>query len=69
VRIEVAAIYLDDEGRPIWGYSHGENVPNTGDPEQNLLRATGLLNAHLDGAKSSIAEQSAMDLKSIREAK
>lgn len=66
MRIEVAVVYLDPEGRPIWGYQHGENVPDTGDPEQNALAATGMLTAHLDGAKAAVTAQSNADLKRIR---
>ena len=66
MRVEVAAIYLDAEGRPLWAYSHGENVADTADADQNVLTATALLTAHLDGANASITAQSNADLKRIR---
>lgn len=67
MRIEVAVVYLDDEGRPLWSYSHGEGVPGTGDPEQNALAAAGMLTAHLDGAKAAITAQSNADLKRMKD--
>lgn len=66
MRIEVLVVYLDDEGRPIWGYTHAENVPSTGDAEQNALTAAGLLNDHVDGAKAAIGAQSAADLDRLK---
>lgn len=66
MRIEVAVVYLDDQGRPLWSYSHGETVPSTGDPEQNALAATGMLTAHIDGSKAAITAQSNADLKRLR---
>jgi hypothetical protein len=66
VQIEVLAIFRDDQGNLVWSYTHGETLPPTLDAEQNILRATGLLNTHLDDAKNAIGEQSAADLHSAR---
>jgi hypothetical protein len=65
VQIQVLALYLDDEGRPLWNYNHIEAVPATGDAEQMLLAARGKIDDHLRRAKEAIGTQAEADLKRL----
>lgn len=61
----VLVLYEDDQGRPVWGYNHAENIPFTNDPEQMALTGIGLLVDHMGRAKASVVEQARVELKTL----
>lgn len=65
MQVNVVLSYLDDEGRPVWLYSHSENIARSGDLEQMTLTAAAELDLRIQEGSASMSKQAGEDLESF----